>query len=94
MQDLKLRLEDLRIGDVVTRSSLDEIYNVYITLVDSKVAEGDIIGKIAFIGLELDEKADKVIEENDNICAIYHDGDELEGEVTYDDSLSDCRIER
>ena len=75
MQDLKLRLEDLRIGDVVTRSSLDEIYNVYITLVDSKVAEGDIIGKIAFIGRELDEKADKVIEENDNICAIYHDGD-------------------
>lgn len=94
MQDLKLRLEDLRIGDVVTRSSLDEIYNVYITLVDSKVAEGDIIGKIAFIGRELDEKADKVIEENDNICAIYHDGDEMEGEVTYDDSLSDCRIER
>lgn len=94
MQDLKLRLEDLRIGDVVTRSSLDEIYNVYITLVDSKVAEGDIIGKIAFIGRELDEKADKVIEENDNICAIYHDEDEVEGEVTYDDSLSDCRIER
>lgn len=85
MQNLKLRLEDLRIGDIVTRSSLDEIYNVYITLVDSRVTEGDIIGKIAFIGRELGAESDRIAEENDNICAIYNDVDEMEGEVTYDD---------
>lgn len=61
------------------------IFNVYITLVDSKVIDGDIIGKIAFIGKELGDESDRVVEENDNICAIYHDSAEIEGEVTYDE---------
>jgi len=53
MEGMRLRLEDLQVGDTVTKSSLDNIFNVYITLVDSKVIDGDIIGKIAFIGKEL-----------------------------------------
>ena len=42
-------------------------------------------GKIAFIGKELGDESDRVVEENDNICAIYHDSAEIEGEVTYDE---------
>ena len=85
MEGMRLRLEDLQVGDTVTKSSLDNIFNVYITLVDSKVIDGDIIGKIAFIGKELGDESDRVVEENDNICAIYHDSAEIEGEVTYDE---------
>ena len=85
MEGMRLRLEDLQVGDTVTKSSLDNIFNVYITLVDSKVIDGDIIGKIAFIGKELGDECDRVVEENDNICAIYHDSAEIEGEVTYDE---------
>lgn len=85
MQGLKLRLEDLHIGDMVSSSSLEQIYNVYITLVDSKIVDGDIVGRIAFIGQELGEESDYVAEANDNICAIYHDRAEVEGEVTYDE---------
>lgn len=88
MEGLKLRLEDLHIGDTVSGSSLDQIYNVYITLVDSRIIDGDIVGKVAFIGRELGEESDHVVEANDNICAIYHDRAEVEGEVTYDESLS------
>ena len=85
MEGMRLRLEDLQVGDTVTKSSLDNIFNVYITLVDSKVIDGDIIGKIAFIGKELGDESDRVVEENDNICAICHDSAEIEGEVTYDE---------
>lgn len=85
MEGMRLRLEDLQVGDTVTKSSLDNIFNVYITLVDSKVIDGDIIGKIAFIGKELGDESDRVVEENDNICTIYHDSAEIEGEVTYDE---------
>jgi hypothetical protein len=85
MEGMRLRLEDLQVGDTVTKSSLDNIFNVYITLVDSNVIDGDIIGKIAFIGKELGDESDRVVEENDNICAIYHDSAEIEGEVTYDE---------
>lgn len=85
MQGLKLKLEDLHIGDVVSSSNLEQIYNVYITLVDSKIIDGEIVGRIAFIGQELGEESDYVAETNDNICAIYHDRAEVEGEVTYDE---------
>ena len=85
MEGMRLRLEDLQVGDTVTKSSMDNIFNVYITLVDSKVIDGDIIGKIAFIAKELGDESDRVVEENDNICAIYHDSAEIEGEVTYDE---------
>lgn len=81
----KLRLEDIRVGDIVSETSLSDIYNVYITLVDSKIVGEDIIGRIAYIGRDLDEEADKVVAENDNICAIYNDMDQVEGEVTYDE---------
>ena len=85
MQGVKLSLEDLHIGDMVSSSSLEEIYNVYITLVDSKIVGEDIVGRIAYIGRDLNEEADRAVAENDNICAIYNDIDEVEGEVTYDE---------
>ncbi len=85
MGTARLKLEELKIGDIVSESSLRSIYNVYITLVDSKIAGEDIIGRIAYIGTDLNEEADRIAEENDHICAIYHDADEIEGEVTYDE---------
>ena len=85
MKSAKLRLEDIRVGDIVSENSLSGIYNVYITLVDSKIVGEDIVGRIAYIGRDLNEKADRAVAENDNICAIYNDIDEVEGEVTYDE---------
>lgn len=85
MEAAKLRLEDIQIGDIVSEASLSNIYNVYITLVDSKIVGEDIIGKVAYIGRDLNAEADRAVAENDNICAIYHDIDEVEGEVTYDE---------
>ena len=85
MKSAKLRLEDIRVGDIVSENSLSGIYNVYITLVDSKIVGEDIVGRIAYIGRDLNEEADRAVAENDNICAIYNDIDEMEGEVTYDE---------
>ncbi len=85
MKTTKLKLEDIKIGDIVSETSLRDIYNIYITLVDSKIIGGDIVGKVAYIGKELNAEADRVAEENDHICAIYNDFDEMEGEVTYDE---------
>lgn len=85
MKSAKLRLEDLKIGDIVSEASLSNIYNVYITLVDSKIVGEDIIGKIAYFGTVLNAESDKAVAENDHICAIYNDLDEVEGEVTYDE---------
>ncbi|MCI9219275.1 MAG: hypothetical protein HFH94_06005 [Lachnospiraceae bacterium] len=85
MKSAKLRLEDIRVGDIVSENSLSGIYNVYITLVDSKIVGEDIVGRIAYIGRDLNEEADRAVAENDNICAIYNDIDEVEGEVTYDE---------
>ena len=85
MKSAKLRLEDIRVGDSVSENSLSGIYNVYITLVDSKIVGEDIVGRIAYIGRDLNEEADRAVAENDNICAIYNDIDEVEGEVTYDE---------
>lgn len=82
---MKLRLEDIKVGDIVSETSLSDIYNVYITLVDSKIVGEDIIGRIAYIGRDLNEEADRAVAENDHICAIYNDMDEIEGEVTYDE---------
>ena len=79
MQGVKLSLEDLHIGDMVSSSSL----------VDSKIVDGDIVGRIAFIGRELGAESDYVVETNDKICAIYHDRAEVEGEVAYDDQLQE-----
>lgn len=78
MEAAKLRLEDIQIGDIVSEASLSNIYNVYITLVDSKIVGEDIIGKVAYIGRDLNAEADRAVAENDNICAIYHDIDEVE----------------
>lgn len=47
--------------------------------------EEDIVGRVAYIGRELNAESDRAMAENDNICAIYHDVDEVEGEVTYDE---------
>ena len=85
MKSAKLRLEDIRVGDIVSENSLSGIYNVYITLVDSKIVGEDIVGRIAYIGRDLNEEADRAVAENDNIYAIYNDIDEVEGEVTYDE---------
>ena len=85
MKSAKLRLEDIRIGDIVSEASLSDIHNVYITLVDSRIVGEDIVGKVAYIGKDLNAEADRAVAENDNICAIYNDIDEVEGEVTYDE---------
>ncbi len=85
MDTAKLKLEELKIGDIVSEASLRSIYNVYITLVDSRIKGEDIIGRIAYIGTDLNEEADRIAQENDHICAIYNEIDEVEGEVTYDE---------
>ena len=85
MKPAKLRLEDIRIGDIVSEASLSDIFNVYITLVDSKIVGEDIVGRVAYIGKDLNAEADRAEAENDNICAVYNDIDEVEGEVTYDE---------
>lgn len=61
MEAAKLRLEDIRIRDIVSEASLRHIYNVYITLVDSKIVGEDIIGKVAYIGKDLNAEADRAL---------------------------------
>lgn len=81
----QLSLDNLRIGMVVRQSSLSQIFDTYITLVDSKLIDGDIEGTVAYIGDDLNDESDRISMENDGICAIYNSRDEYEGEVTYDE---------
>mgnify|MGYP000597321700 CR=1 FL=1 len=80
-----LKREDIHIGMEVMASSLRDILDTYITLVDSVWQDGDVFGRIAFIGSEITPEADRVSEENSNVFAIYNARDEYEGEVTYDE---------
>lgn len=81
----QLTLNDLHIGMRVNESSLRNIFDTYITLVDSRTENNGIVGTIAFIGNVLTPDADAIIDTHDNICSIYNSRDEAEGEVTYDE---------
>lgn len=84
----QLMLNDLHIGMRVSESSLRNIFDTYITLVDSRIENDDIIGTIAFIGNALTAEADAIIDTHDNICSIYNSRDESSGMVTCDDNVS------
>lgn len=80
-----LSAKDLKIGMRVSKSSLQNIKGVHITLIDAIFDGDDIIGTIAFIGKRLNRKADKVFRDAESICAVYNSVEDIDGEVTYDE---------
>lgn len=85
MEKSKLSLEDIKLGDVVYASSLSNIIDTYITLVDCITTNTDVRGRIAYIGKELNEESSKVLDRNDNIMAIYNSSEEFSDEVSFDE---------
>lgn len=86
MADSKLKLEDLNLGMWVYEDQLSDIFGVYITLINSKLENDRIYGKIAFIGKELTKEADAVKSDFGAICAIYNeDNSDVDCEVCYDE---------
>lgn len=83
-----LKLEDLKIGMVITDDQVRSIYNTYILLANPELVEKDdedvIQGTIVFIGREQNEECAKAFKENvinnTRPCIIYNTIDyEAEG---------------
>lgn len=85
MSDKRYKLEDLKIGMPVKVSELSNIYNMHIILIGAEWCEdGDVKGKIAYIGEELTEESDNIIISN-KVRGVYNEHLDIEGEVFYDE---------
>lgn len=78
-----LKREDLKIGKQVEISQLSEIYDTMILIGSENM--GDTSGEILFIGEKNsnDQRAIAAFHSGKVISPIYHDRDELEGDIYY-----------
>lgn len=85
MDKKKLKLEDLRLGMLVRRSQLDDIYDTHIILTDVKNLGFDAEGIISYIGENLNKESNAIVLGAESICPIYNDSSELEEDFTYEE---------
>ena len=85
MEKGKLSLADIKLGDIVYASSLSNICNIHIILVDCVNTNEDVRGRVAYIGDSLNSESDKIVEASNHIMGIYHTEDEFDEGVDYDE---------
>lgn len=85
MEKSKLSLADIKLGDIVYASSLNNICNVHIILVDCVNTNADVRGRVAYIGDSLNSESDKIVEASNHIMGIYHTEDEFDEGIDYDE---------
>lgn len=78
-------LDDLMLGMEVSAAQLKNVYDTHIVLIDSRVIENDICGKIGFIGKELNNESDKLNRPDTVVADIYNSKSDAEDDVTYDE---------
>lgn len=83
MNDRKYRLEDLKLGMVVSAEQLSEIYDTWIILTKPKNSNykyGE--GVVSFIGKEGNSESEKLYNGKNIIIPIFNDSTELNGICT------------
>lgn len=86
MNDRKYKLEDLKIGMVVSVEQLSEIYDTWIMLVqpeDSKYRFTE--GIVSFIGNEPTTESDKLFSYGNVVIPVFNDSLEADNDVYYDE---------
>jgi hypothetical protein len=82
-QDIKLKIEDLKIGMSVSAGQLTDIYDIYMIIEYDKF--GDRIGRLVYIGDTQTTEYDKWFEQSNPITPIYNDSYELTDKSVYDE---------
>ena len=83
---IKLSINDIKVGMNVSDFELSDIMDMHIILVDAVTQDdeyGDTIGKIAFIGKELDDTVSELFKPGSKTCHIYKSSEYANGDVTY-----------
>ncbi len=79
----KYTLKDLKLGMKINgREELDEIYDTWILMTRTTNNEQYTI---EFIGKETNSESDKLFKQGKQICPVYNDSMELEGDVSWDE---------
>lgn len=79
----KYTLKDLKLGmKINSREELDEIYDTWILM--TRTANNEQY-TIEFIGKETNSESDKLFKQGKQICPVYNDSMELEGDVSWDE---------
>lgn len=86
MNDKKYKLEDLKLGMVVSAEQLSEIYDTWIILTkpkNSNYKHGE--GVISFIGKEANSESEKLYNGKNIIIPVFNDSIELNEDMYYEE---------
>lgn len=79
----KLTLDDLFIGmEIQDKKQLSNIYDTWIFLIKEKGKDSYEIG---FIGDRTNKESDSLFSRGVNICPVYNDSSEIEGDIYYEE---------
>ena len=82
----KYTLPELKMGMRVRMSELQNILDVHMILIDTKIiSNDDLIGTLVYAGDGKDENCDKWIKQTKPITPIYFSREEFEDGVEYDE---------
>lgn len=86
MNDRKYKLEDLKIGMVVSVEQLSEIYDTWIMLIQPESSNyGLTDGIVSFIGNEPTTESDKLFSHGNVVIPVFNDSLEADNDVYYDE---------
>lgn len=86
MSNKKYKLEDLKLGMVVSAEQLSEIYDTWIILAkpkNSNYKHGE--GVISFIGKEANSESEKLYNGKNIIIPVFNDSTELNEDMYYEE---------
>lgn len=79
----KYKLSELKVGmQVVNKSQLDNVYDTWIILTKH---QKDSVYTIEFIGKETNAESDKLFKQGKQVCPVYNNSLELEGDIYYEE---------
>lgn len=81
----KYTVSDLKLGMYVSEQELSDIFDMHIVLVDTSIDNDIIVGKIGFIGKELNEESDALNKLNTTIADIYNSRIDAEDDIIYEE---------
>lgn len=86
MNTKKYKLEDLRLGMVVSAEQLNEIYDTWIMLVQPKGSNYELTeGIVSFIGKEPTTESDKLFNQGNVVIPVFNDSLEAEEDIYYEE---------
>lgn len=81
----KYAVKDLKLGMYVSEQELSDIFDMHIVLTNTSIDNNNIIGKIGFIGKELNDESDALNKLNTTIADIYNSKIDAEDDIIYEE---------